>query len=160
MARMHCGHEKELGDTLPAEELERRGILNSPSKDIDPRLQRRMQEAYNDYMQSEFAKLYKLLGGVSHWMDIAGMFHENPYFKMTTRQIDEHKKIRMNQNELHQIIEGIKRLLVHRKQYGIMDKRTEHLSTTASTLGGTMAKSRKYEQEGISGTITVERSPY
>ena len=155
---MYCGHDREIGLTLPLEELERRGLVNERNRDIDPRQKERIRHAKDKFEKREFEKIIILLKGVSHWMDRAGIVHQNCLHGNTTWQIQNMKKIKSNQLEMEMIHEGILRMLDYMKRTG---ETPEHYKVAAST-GGRSVNVRKTtimegEESPVTTTITTER---
>ena len=163
MARMECGHHKEVGLTLPAEILEARGLINKDDKSLNPRIIERQKQAVEEYYKREFEKIYRLLQGVSHWMDSLGGMNPNPCYKKSIRTISRYASIKMNHEEMTQVYTGIRRLLAKLNEQGSIASREEELSKISRSVGGRRTKSQRKEiiqtHEGKSLTmdVSVER---
>lgn len=137
MVLMECGHHKEAGLTLPMKVLEARGLVNAKETNPDPRIKRREGEALRLYYMREYEKIYKLLMGVSHWMDSLGGIHINPCYKQTVRKISNYASLKMNHEEMMEIYKGIHRMLAYLKTQRTIGGHEEEISALQNIAGST-----------------------
>lgn len=162
MVLLDCSHHRQMGTTLPIEVLEARGLVNKDNGTPDPRLVQRGKDNLDAYYKREFDKIYRLLQGVSHWMDGAGMVHTNPCYKQSVRRISQYASLKMNHEEMRQVYMGVRRMLAEVKNQRILAPNEEALSKVSSRIGGRTVQRKSAVQTDAEGRkipvrIQVER---